>query len=183
MWWTLISITLVILTIVLMVLIFQSYSTSTYLHEIRSRVRKLYAYLEGMETQTPTDAYLKELQKKLLWIKWKVDYDNSASFTTNKKVITLCLRSKNTDQYHKINLLTYVALHELAHVACPEEGHTQLFKDIFQRLIQVSVDAGIYQLEDYHSSPVEYCGMVLRDCDRCLFDTKKPAITESSSAK
>lgn len=162
-----------ILAVVIMVLVFRSYMSDHPLEEIKNRMRKLSNHIHEMEGSDPIDAYLKDLDRKFNSIVWKRDHKSDASYTTNKKVITLCFHSKNTGNPHSMNLMTYVSLHELAHVACPEEGHTQLFKDIFQKLVQVAVDAGIYQLEDYHSSPVEYCGMVLSDCDRCLFNTKR----------
>ncbi|AKI80059.1 putative metallopeptidase WLM domain protein [Acanthamoeba polyphaga mimivirus] len=84
------------------------------------------------------------------------------SFTVDKgKEIALCLRSRKTGQIHDINLVMYVTLHELAHVACPETDHTELFKKIFIFLIKISVDLNIYKHIDYEADPAEYCGLVI----------------------
>lgn len=84
------------------------------------------------------------------------------SFTVDKgKEIALCLRSRKTGQIHDINLVMYVTLHELAHVACPETDHTELFKKIFIFLIKNSIDLNIYKHIDYETDPAEYCGLVI----------------------
>jgi hypothetical protein len=84
------------------------------------------------------------------------------SYSVNKgEELAFCLRSKKNGNLHNINLLMYVALHELAHVGCHEIGHTQLFKEIFEFYTKEAIKIGIYKYDDYDSNPVEYCGMVL----------------------
>ena len=65
------------------------------------------------------------------------------SYTINKKRIHLCLHDENGKYYDK-NMLVYVTLHELAHVRCPEVGHTQKFHDIFEGIIQKAINNNIY---------------------------------------
>ena len=55
----------------------------------------------------------------------------------------------------------YVAIHEMAHIACPEIGHGELFKQIFNFLTLTSMDLNIYQKIVFVSNPREYCGMEL----------------------
>lgn len=94
-------------------------------------------------------------------------YENSpnsdyTSYSVNKgEEVVFCLKSKKTGKLHKINLLMYVAIHEMAHIGCHEIGHTDLFKKIFEFYAKEAIKIGIYQYEDYDSNPVEYCGMVL----------------------
>ena len=84
------------------------------------------------------------------------------SYSVNKgEELAFCLRSKKNGNHHNINLLMYVALHELAHVGCHEIGHTDLFKEIFAFYTKEAINIGIYKYEDYDTNPVEYCGMVL----------------------
>jgi hypothetical protein len=84
------------------------------------------------------------------------------SYSINKgEELVFCLRSKTTHKLHHINLLIYVAVHELAHTACPETGHTPLFNKIFKFLLERAIDINIYYYEDYASNPIEYCGMKL----------------------
>lgn len=85
------------------------------------------------------------------------------SYTINKgEEMALCLRSKN-GTLHDINLITYVVLHELAHIACPEIDHTELFKKIFKFFIEVAVQINIYTNVNYKLDPVEYCGMIINE--------------------
>jgi hypothetical protein len=84
------------------------------------------------------------------------------SYSVNKgEELVFCLRCKITLKLHHINLLMYVAVHEMAHTACPETGHTPLFNKIFKFLLKVAVENDLYIYEDYSTNPIEYCGMRL----------------------
>ena len=84
------------------------------------------------------------------------------SYSVNKgEELSFCLTSKKTNKLHDINLLMYVALHELSHIACPEIGHGELFQKIFKNFVQIAVELNIYDKVDYNQYPVEYCGMHL----------------------
>lgn len=86
------------------------------------------------------------------------------SYSVNKgEQIVFCLRSKYNNQLHDINLLMYVALHELAHIGCKSYGHTDEFKNIFAFLISVSTELNIYQKIDFKNKPIEYCGLVISE--------------------
>ena len=87
---------------------------------------------------------------------------NTTSYSVNKgEEFVFCLRCKVTKQLHPLNLLTYVAVHEMAHAGCPEIGHTQLFNRIFRFYLNVAKEYGIYTYENYSSDPVNYCGLRL----------------------
>lgn len=87
------------------------------------------------------------------------------SYSVNKgEQIVFCLRSRKIkNQLHKLNLIMYVVIHEMAHVACPEYGHTDLFKKIFAFMTKVAIDIGIYEKIDFGKDPTEYCGLLLTD--------------------
>ncbi|AZL89281.1 metallopeptidase WLM domain protein [Megavirus baoshan] len=86
------------------------------------------------------------------------------SYTVNKgDEIALCLRSQHTKELHDMNLIMYVVIHELAHVACPEIDHTELFKKIFIFLLKISIDINIYEKNNYEENPVEYCGLTINE--------------------
>jgi predicted metal-dependent hydrolase len=68
------------------------------------------------------------------------------SYSINKgEEISFCLRSKKTKQLHDINLIMYVAIHELSHIACPVIGHGPIFKMIFKKLLEEAIILGIYK--------------------------------------
>jgi predicted metal-dependent hydrolase len=84
------------------------------------------------------------------------------SFSVNKgEEVSFCLKSKKTKQIHDLNLMMYVAVHEMSHFACPDIGHGETFKKIFKKFIEESIIIGIYTKVDFASNPVEYCGMIL----------------------
>lgn len=85
------------------------------------------------------------------------------SYTINKgEEMILCLRFKD-GKLHDLNIITYVVLHELSHIACPEIDHTELFKRIFKFFIETAVMIGIYENVNYSINPTDYCGMVIRE--------------------
>jgi hypothetical protein len=75
--------------------------------------------------------YVKIINDKLKTVKIRESTnDNSfTSYTVNKgEEMVFCIRSKKDNKIHDINELMYVAIHEIAHIGCPEIGHTDLFK-------------------------------------------------------
>jgi len=87
---------------------------------------------------------------------------NLTSYNVNKgEQLVFCLRCKKTKHLHHINLLIYVAVHEMAHSGCPELGHTPLFNKIFHFFLKEAININIYKYENYENNPVIYCGMKL----------------------
>jgi len=62
---------------------------------------------------------------------------------------------------HDINDLLYVAIHEIAHIGCPEIGHTLLFKKINKYLLKEAINYKIYRYDNYGKNNKEYCGIIL----------------------
>ncbi len=110
--------------------------------------------------------YIKQLEENFTQsrtIIYETDPDsNLTSYSVNKgEELSICLKSKKTGQLHEINLLMYVVIHEMAHFACPEIGHGELFKKIFRKFAEEAIKIGIYKKEYFESNPIEYCGMIL----------------------
>ena len=110
--------------------------------------------------------YIKLLEKNFNKNRTKI-YETSldsdyTSYSVNKgEELVFCLRCKKTRSLHNINLLMYVAVHEMAHTACPETGHTPLFNKIFKFLLEIAVANNLYIYDNYSKYPIEYCGMQL----------------------
>jgi len=87
------------------------------------------------------------------------------SYSINKgEKLVLCLRSRRDwNKFHDINLLMYVVLHEMSHIACPEYDHTPLFKKIFAFFVIEAEKIGYYKQIDFRNNPEEYCGMTVND--------------------
>ncbi len=106
--------------------------------------------------------YIETMYKKMEHMIISENTPNSSytSYTVNKgEEMIFCIRSKKDDSIHDINLLMFVAVHELSHVACPEEGHTELFGEIFGFMLGESIKCNIYVNQDFKIHPREYCGM------------------------
>jgi len=107
---------------------------------------------------------IKQIKSKLpsVVIRETSPYTNHTSFSVNKgQELNFCIRSKTTDDLHNINDLLYVAIHEIAHIGCPEIGHTKLFYDINVFLLKEALEFNIYQYANYDTMPIEYCGIKL----------------------
>jgi predicted metal-dependent hydrolase len=89
------------------------------------------------------------------------------SYSVNKgQQLVFCVRSRDLhskNKIHSLNLIMYVVLHEMAHVACPENGHTPLFKQIFAFFTTVAIKQKIYVKINFQTKPTEYCGLVLKE--------------------
>jgi len=82
------------------------------------------------------------------------------SYTLDKKDMSMCLRDRQNDQLYDDNLITYVFLHELAHIMSPTYGHDDVFVRCFQVMLAAAVALHLYIQVDYSKQPVNYCGGV-----------------------
>jgi len=87
------------------------------------------------------------------------------AYSQNKgEKMAFCLDTeKQNGQLIDMNTLTFVALHELAHVATKSIGHTDEFWDNFKFLLQRANKIGVYDPIDYSKEPERYCGMTIDD--------------------
>lgn len=87
------------------------------------------------------------------------------AYSENKgQKLAFCLnQTKNGSKLIDINTLTFVALHELSHIATESVGHNQDFWQNFKWILQNAKEAGIYSPIDFKKYPQEYCGMTIND--------------------
>jgi len=87
------------------------------------------------------------------------------AYSQNKgEKMAFCLnKKKDSDELIDLNTLTFVAIHELAHVATKSVGHTDEFWQNFKFLLQIAKKLNIYEPIDYSKKPKEYCGMTIND--------------------
>jgi len=87
------------------------------------------------------------------------------AYSENKgEKLAFCLnKQKNGTKLIDINTLTFVAIHELAHVMTESEGHKQEFWENFKFLLEQAKAANIYEPVDYKKNPEPYCGMDISD--------------------
>ena len=87
------------------------------------------------------------------------------AYSENKgEKLAFCLDTEKQDgQLIDLNTLTFVAIHELAHIATESVGHTPEFWDNFKFLLQEANEINIYEPVDYSKTPQRYCGMDIND--------------------
>ena len=72
-------------------------------------------------------------------------------------------RKNNYNQLHDFNLVMYVVLHEISHIANPEYGHGEQFKKIFAFLTTEATKLGLYKKINFDQNAVEYCGLMINE--------------------
>ena len=147
------------------------------LARVRQRMQKLYNYLIA--------TYPEKLQVKQLRQNFKPDPSRISestpdaehtSYSVNKgESVHLCLRQRqgNNESLVKENVMTFVALHEMAHMITTTIGHGPDFWNNFGWLLKISEEQGIYTYEDFAAHPVSYCGVKITDSPK--YDSKKDA--------
>jgi len=87
------------------------------------------------------------------------------AYSQNKgEKMAFCLnKEKNGDQLIDPNTLTFVALHELSHIATKSVGHGEEFWRNFKFLLGEASKINIYQQIDYKKKPARYCGTDITD--------------------
>ena len=87
------------------------------------------------------------------------------AYSENKgEKLAFCLnKEKNGSKLIDINTLTFVAIHELAHIMTSSEGHKQEFWQNFKFLLEQAKASNIYDPVDYKKNPESYCGMDISD--------------------
>jgi predicted metal-dependent hydrolase len=87
------------------------------------------------------------------------------SYSVNKgEKIVFCLRDKKEGEtLVKENIMTFVSIHELAHLMTKSIGHEPEFWANFKLLLKISIDNGLYKNVDFNSTPKPYCGIQITD--------------------
>jgi hypothetical protein len=140
------------------------------LYELRKDLKKLIEYIEKNSSNDKEFPIYKEninlIKNKIdsVVIKETPETSSYTSYSVNKgEELFLCIRSKKTNEIHDVNDLLYVAIHEIAHIGCPEIGHTNLFFKINLYLLKKAVEFNLYKKDNYNEKPREYCGINLNN--------------------
>ena len=89
-------------------------------------------------------------------------YFSNSTYSLNKgEKIYLCMVNKNN--IINLNTLTYVIIHELAHIMSISYGHNSEFWSNFKFLLKYSIKINIYKYINYENYPMKYCNVVITD--------------------
>ena len=126
----------------------------------------LESLIEAMKKEYPNSEDVKRLASNYnpRNISEGTESNNYTSYSVNKgEKIVFCLRSRDgDDKLVNLNVLKYVAIHELGHLMTKEIGHPPTFWDNFKMLLIVAIKKGIYKKTNYSKSPVSYCGLTIK---------------------
>ena len=92
--------------------------------------------------------------------------ENTSYVWKKGQEIGYCLRERNTgnNNFHNIDILFFVNLHEISHLAATEydPGHKIKFWKYFKIILQEAEQAGLYNPINYYNIPDEYCGLDIK---------------------
>ena len=129
---------------------------------INKKILKLISELEKKKSKDPRELKLVEKYNPSLLKEILPTSDHIAYVKDKGDDYSLCLQlEKHESKFIDINTLTFVALHEISHIATTSIGHTQEFHDNFKFILENAVKARIYRPVDYRLHPVRYCGMII----------------------
>lgn len=135
---------------------------------LHARITRLLQYLQGQQSD--------DLQRQQIIAQLIARYkptnlvENSppktsggdTSYTLNKGAeIAICLRDRETDQFHDLEILTFVILHEMTHIAIEEVEHPARFWAAFRYILEEAENGGIYTSPRYADIPQKYCGLMV----------------------
>ena len=129
------------------------------LAEATKNMKKLVKYMEQKHSSNPA---VKRLVENFNPDKISETLPTSehTAYSENKgEKMAFCLNEdKQGTRLIDLSTLTFVAIHELAHLMTESIGHKEEFWDNFKFLLKNAKESGIYEPVDYSKSPVQYCG-------------------------
>ena len=131
---------------------------------IRNKLQKL---VDSMKLKYPNDESVIRMNKKFNADNISESGKSSqyTSYSVNKgEKIVFCIRQKDENEsFVDLNTITFVAIHELAHIMTKSVGHTEEFWKNFKLLLEESIIIDVYTKEKYSQNPKEYCGIKVTD--------------------
>lgn len=133
------------------------------LARMRVNIDKLLKYLQDKFDSDPVKRLIKKYDPNNITESSSKSKYTSYSVNKGEKIV-LCIRSRDDSaRLTDLNTITFVALHELAHVMTVSIGHTEEFWSNFRFLLNKAIDIDIYKKVDYSKHPKKYCGIKITD--------------------
>ena len=134
------------------------------LAKVNGKLQELVSYLDK---HYPNQENVKRLVKKYNPKKMYETLPTSkhVAYSENKgEKLAFCVnKKKDGDELIDENTLTFVALHELAHIMTVSVGHTTECWDNFKYLLENAVKIKVYNSINYKDKPISYCGMEINE--------------------
>ena len=88
----------------------------------------------------------------------ETEASEDVAFSIDKTTVSVCLRNATSGQLEDYNASMFVLLHELAHIATSDYGHSPEFWSNMRFLLELAESYGMYTYEDYSATTTTYCG-------------------------
>ncbi len=148
---------------------FSSPQTSPILGELNNFNIALLRHLRNKYIDTNTKNKYAEHATKLMLRNYNPDNlieniskdPDDTSYVTNKgEEMGLCLREQGNKGIHTLEILKFVNLHEMSHLAMErtDNAHLSDFWSCFKWLITEATEIG-YDPPDFEKKPINYCGV------------------------
>lgn len=130
---------------------------------LRIKLRKMSDHLLRNFPSSNCAKNLKNNYNDFKYLSENNDTRYHTSYTVNKgEEMVLCIRQTNNNLV-PMNDITFVALHEMAHICTSSRDHTPEFWTNFSFLLQEAVKLQLWEYIDYDKRPVDYCGIMITD--------------------
>ena len=141
---------------------------------LEQRMQRL---LDGAASLMPDDPRIAAIRRKWDGTLSEVEAADEVAFSVDKTSVHVCLRD-GTGRIEDLNTSMFVLIHELAHVATEDYGHSTQFWANMKFLLELAEQLGVYRYENYDSAGTTFCGHPLgtspltcvksRTCDSSL---------------
>lgn len=130
---------------------------------LRIKLRKMSDHLLRNFPSSNCAKNLKNNYNDFKYLSENNDTRYHTSYTVNKgEEMVLCIRQTNNSLV-PMNDITFVALHEMAHICTSSRDHTPEFWTNFSFLLQEALKLQLWEYIDYDKRPVDYCGIMITD--------------------
>lgn len=128
--------------------------TADRLASLEIRLRKL---LDGAAARMPDDPRIVAIRRKWDGTLSEVEAADEVAFSVDKTSIHVCLRDPN-GRMEDLNTSMFVLIHELAHVATHDYGHSPEFWANMRFLLELAEQLGVYSYDNYAGRDATFCG-------------------------
>lgn len=120
------------------------------------------AFLADAERRAPGDARLANIRERWDGTLSETPVGSAdVAYSVGKGAISLCVRGPGGG-VEGLNTSMFVLLHELAHVATDQYGHSSDFWDNMRFLLELADASGAYEYQRFEAGPPQaYCGTPL----------------------
>ena len=134
------------------------------LAKVTRKLKKLVKYLgEKYPTRENVQRLVKRFNPKKIMETLPTSKFTAYSENKGEKLAFCTTTTKEGSKLIDENTLTFVALHEISHIATESIGHKKEFWENFKFILKNAKSIGIYEPKDYKKNPKKYCGMTITD--------------------